>query len=176
MEFFYQMWLNEKMEWVCCETGVEKQTHPACENKNMYFLRRETIWGCVQWKRTCYSSWTSSSASHKSQVGEGGEVEFQVASCFKAKGVDTKSETSHTVNDISREVKKHVPGKPIRRMGKQRSLCRQCTPLVISVLLLRSIGWLLEKGVQNSKFLSLRSTTNRLRSIGSHISNFCLIM
>jgi hypothetical protein len=72
-------------------------------------------------------------------------VEFQVASCFKAKGVDTKSETSHTVNDISREVKKHVPGKPIRRMGKQRSLCRQCTPLVISVLLLRSIGWFIRK-------------------------------
>ena len=30
--------------------------------------------------------------------------------CFKAKGVDTKSsETSHTVIDISRKVKKHVP-------------------------------------------------------------------
>jgi hypothetical protein len=33
--------------------------------------------------------------------------------CFKAKGVNTKSETSHTVND--RKVKKHVPGKPIAR-------------------------------------------------------------
>jgi RNase P subunit RPR2 len=46
--------------------------------------------------------------------------------CFKAKGVDTKSETSHTVNDISRKVKKHVSGKP------KSSLCRQCAPLVIS--------------------------------------------
>jgi hypothetical protein len=33
--------------------------------------------------------------------------------CLKAKAVDTMSETSHTANDISRKVKKHVPGKPI---------------------------------------------------------------
>jgi hypothetical protein len=31
--------------------------------------------------------------------------------CFKAIGVDTKSETSNTANDISRKVKKHVSGK-----------------------------------------------------------------
>ena len=31
---------------------------PVCENKNPYFLRRESIRGCVQWKRTCLSSWT----------------------------------------------------------------------------------------------------------------------
>jgi hypothetical protein len=30
--------------------------------------------------------------------------------CFKAIGVDTKSETSNTANDISRKVKKHVSG------------------------------------------------------------------
>ena len=46
--------------------------------------------------------------------------------------MDAKSETSHTANDISRKVKKHVPGKPIGRMGNQSSLCRQCAPLVIS--------------------------------------------
>ena len=52
--------------------------------------------------------------------------------CFKAKGVDTTSETSHTANGISRKVKKHVPGKPLRKLGNQSSLCRQCAPLVIS--------------------------------------------
>ena len=26
---------------------------PVCENKSTYFLLRETIWGCAQWKRTC---------------------------------------------------------------------------------------------------------------------------
>jgi len=41
--------------------------------------------------------------------------------CFKAKGVDTKSETSHAVNGISRKVKKHISGKPIRRMGLPRA-------------------------------------------------------
>ena len=35
-----------------------------------YLLRRYTVWGCVQWKIACCSSWTSSSASHKSHVGE----------------------------------------------------------------------------------------------------------
>ena len=90
------------------------------------------------------------------------------------KGVDTKSEASHSANDISRKVKKHVPGKPTRRMGNQSSLCRQCAPLVVSVLLLRPLGWLLEKGVQNSKCLSLWFTTNRLRSIGSQFSDFLL--
>jgi len=46
--------------------------------------------------------------------------------------VDAKSETSHTADNISRKVKKHVPGKPIGRMGNHSSLCRQCAPLVIS--------------------------------------------
>jgi hypothetical protein len=50
------------------------------------------------------------------------EVEFQVA---VSKGVDTESETSHTANDISREVKKHVHGEAYKRMGIPCSLCRQ---------------------------------------------------
>jgi hypothetical protein len=71
-----------------------------------------------------------------------------IPSCgFIAKGVDAKPETSHTANDILRKVKKHVPGKPTGRMVNQRSLCRQCAPLVISVLLMRSLGWQSEKGV-----------------------------
>ena len=36
--------------------------------------------------------------------------------CLKAKAVDTMSETSHTANDTWK-VNKHVPGKPIGRMG-----------------------------------------------------------
>ena len=42
----------------------------ASENKDSYLLRRDTVWGRVQCKIACCSSWTSSSASHKSQVGE----------------------------------------------------------------------------------------------------------
>jgi hypothetical protein len=46
--------------------------------------------------------------------------------------VDAKPETSYNADNISRKVKKHVPGKPIGRMGKHSSLCRQCAPLVMS--------------------------------------------
>jgi len=52
----------------------------ASENKDSYLLRRDTIWGCMQWKIACCSSWTSSSASHKShksQVGE--DLGFHIA-------------------------------------------------------------------------------------------------
>jgi hypothetical protein len=39
-------------------------------NRGAYFLRKEITWGLAsQWKRTCCSSCTSS-ASHRSQVGE----------------------------------------------------------------------------------------------------------
>jgi hypothetical protein len=47
------------------------------ENKDTYLLQRDTVWGCVQWKIARCSSWTSSSASHKSQVGE--DLGFHVA-------------------------------------------------------------------------------------------------
>jgi len=100
-----------------------------------------------------------------------------ILSCsFNAKGVNTKSETSHTVNDISRKVKKNVPGKPMRRMGSQKLFVQALrTTGDVSVLLLRSLGWLSEKIVQNYKCLFL-SSTNRLRSIGSQFNNFCLNM
>jgi hypothetical protein len=88
--------------------------------------------------------------------------------------VDAKSKTSHTANDISWKVKKHVPGKPIGRMGNQSLLCRQCTPLVISQHLSVALsGVAIKKGVQNFECLSLRSTTNQLRSIGSQFNKFC---
>ena len=87
--------------------------------------------------------------------------------------MDTKSESSHTADNISRKVKKHVPGKPIGRMGNHSSLCRQCAPLMISK---RFAVALSENDVQNSRWLSLRSTTNRMRSIGSQFNNFCFNM
>jgi len=49
---------------------VETSYALAFENKGSYLLRRDTVWGCVQWKTACCSSWTSSSALHKSQEGE----------------------------------------------------------------------------------------------------------
>jgi hypothetical protein len=106
------------------------KSSPVFENKNAYFLRRESIWGCMQWKRTCFSSWTLSLASHKSQVGE--EVEFQVAVSTRRVWARSLKRATLRMNDISRKVKKHVPGKPIGRMGNQNSLCRQCAPLAIS--------------------------------------------
>ena len=61
------------------------------------------------------------------------------------------------------------------RMVTRALLCRQCAPLVISKRIAVALSrWLSEKGVQNSKCLSLRSTTNRLRSIGSQFNNLCL--
>jgi hypothetical protein len=47
--------------------------------------------------------------------------------------VNTKSETSCTANDITRQVEKHVFGKDVRRqMSDQSPFGRKRTPLVIS--------------------------------------------
>jgi hypothetical protein len=46
--------------------------------------------------------------------------------------VDTKSETSCTTDDTTRQVEKHVFVKDIRRMSDQSPFGRKCTPLVIS--------------------------------------------
>jgi hypothetical protein len=45
--------------------------------------------------------------------------------------VDTKSETSCTANDITRQVEKHVFGNDVRRMSGQSPFGRKSTPLVI---------------------------------------------
>ena len=76
------------------------------------------------------------------QVASRGRGEIP-SCCFKAKDVDTKFETSRTANDISRKVKGHVSGKPIRKMSDQSSLCRQCAPLVISTrfAVAVALGW-----------------------------------
>ena len=46
--------------------------------------------------------------------------------------MNTKSETSCTMYDITRQVEKHVFGKNARRMSDQSPSCRKSTPLVIS--------------------------------------------
>ena len=46
--------------------------------------------------------------------------------------VNTKSETSCTTDDITRQVEKRVCGKDIRRLSDQSPSCRKSTPLVIS--------------------------------------------
>jgi hypothetical protein len=48
---------------------VETSCALASKNRDSCLLRRDTVWGGVQWKIACCSSW-SSAASHKSQVGE----------------------------------------------------------------------------------------------------------
>ena len=49
-----------------------------------------------------------------------------------APGVDTKSETSCTANDITRQVDKHVFGKDVRRMSDHSPFGRKSTLLGIS--------------------------------------------
>jgi hypothetical protein len=82
----------------------------------------------VQCKRTCFSSWTLSSASHKLQVRE--EVEFQVA-------VSTRREWTRSLNEATlritlEEGQEACTWEERGRMGNHSSLCRQCAPLVIS--------------------------------------------
>jgi hypothetical protein len=51
----------EKLESV---VGLVQKVKTSCalasENKDSYLLRRDIVWGCVQWKIACCSSWTSS--------------------------------------------------------------------------------------------------------------------
>ena len=78
---------------------VETSCALASENKDSYLLRRDTVWGCVQWKIACCSSWTASSAQITGREGPG------VPCCgLKAKGVDTQSEMGNTTDDNSWEV------------------------------------------------------------------------
>ena len=46
--------------------------------------------------------------------------------------MNTKSETSCTTDDITRQVEKRVFGKGVRRMSDQGPSCKKNTPLVIS--------------------------------------------
>jgi hypothetical protein len=57
--------------------------------------------------------------------------------------VNTKSETSCTANDITRQVEKHVLVKDVRRMSDQSPFCRRSTPsLVISSAFAVVFSWM----------------------------------
>ena len=71
----------------------------------------------------------------------GGGITLIPCRCLKTQGVDTKSETRCTANDITRQVEKHVFGKDIRRNSDQSPFGRESTLLVIvEHLLLCSLG------------------------------------
>ena len=63
--------------------------------------------------------------------------------CLKTQGVNTKSETSCTANDIMRQVEKHVFGKDVRRrMSDQRPSGRKSTPFLISRVFVVVFSWM----------------------------------
>jgi hypothetical protein len=89
--------MNEQTEYVV--SWCKKQTHPgnlsvqvrsrtSCGEKPSEGSERAV-------KENMFSSWTSSSASHKSQVGE--EVEIQVAVAFSRRVVIRKRWLSKTL-------------------------------------------------------------------------------
>jgi len=69
----------------------------------------------------------------------GGGITLIPCCCFKTQGVNTKSETSCTANDITRQVEKHVSEKDVRQMSDQSPFGRKSTPGV-ERLLLCSLG------------------------------------
>ena len=91
--------------------------------------------------------------------------------------MNTKSETRCTTDDIPRQVEKHVFGKDERRMSDQSPFGRKSTPLMISrafAVVFSRMSFRIRCPVL--KCLSLRSTTKRLRSMGSQCCSFCLKM
>jgi hypothetical protein len=110
--------MKGKIEFVLLLKKADTSWDPACGNKSC--RSKSPSLQSIRLNTT-----TSTSCGKKPFEGACSER----SCCFKAKGVDTKSETSHTANTILRKVKGHVP---VRRMGNQSSLCRQCAPLVIS--------------------------------------------
>jgi len=52
--------------------------------------------------------------------------------CFNSKGVGTKSEACHAVNQFARKVKKHVSGKDIWQIMMHRSLLPWTCPSTIA--------------------------------------------
>jgi len=62
----------------------------------------------------------------------GGGITLIPCRCLKMEGVNTRFETSCTVNEITRQVEEHVFGKDVRQMSDQSPFGRKSTPLVIS--------------------------------------------
>ena len=56
--------------------------------------------------------------------------------------MNTKSETSCTTDDITRQVEKYGFGKDLRRMSDQSPSCRKSTPLVISRAFAVVFSWM----------------------------------
>ena len=99
------------------------------------FLRREITWGLALRKRTSHCSYILDSINTI-----GGGVPLMVpCRCLKTQGVNTKSETNCTANDITRQVEKHVSEKDVRQMSDHGPFGRKSTPGV-ERLLLCSLG------------------------------------
>jgi hypothetical protein len=61
----------------------------------------------------------------------GGGITLIPCRCLKMEGVNTRFETSCTVNEITRQVEEHVFGKDVRQMSDQSPLGRKSTPLMV---------------------------------------------
>jgi hypothetical protein len=98
---------------------------------------------------------------HQYHTGDRWGSYFDSMSLSQNVGCYTKSDTSCTANDITRQVQEHVFGKDVRRMSDQSRLCRKkSTPLVISRAFSVVFSFTCFRiSVQHSKCLSLRSTT-----------------
>ena len=62
----------------------------------------------------------------------GGGITLIPCRCLKMEGVNTRFETSCTVNEITRQVEEHVFGKDVRQMSDHSLFGRRSTTLVIS--------------------------------------------
>jgi len=86
--------------------------------------------------------------------------------------VGWKSEACYAVNNVTRKFKKHESGKDVWRTRDQGTLCREGAPLMISGTFAVALSWMhiiIRRPI--IKVPLLRSTTKRLRSIGSHFSS-----
>ena len=71
-------------------------------------------------------------AHHQHHTGHRWGSYFDSMSLPQNVGCDTKSETSCTTDDITRQVEKHVFGKDVRQMSDHSLFGRRSTTLVIS--------------------------------------------
>jgi hypothetical protein len=60
---------------------------------------------------------------------------------FKAKSVNTQSKTGNTANDMSWEVKEHVFGKAVRRVGNASLFSGKCAPPIVSKCFAVMLPW-----------------------------------
>ena len=114
-------------------------------------------------------------AHHQHHTGHRWGSYFDSMSLPQNVGCDTKSETSCTTDDITRQVEKHVFGKDVRQMSDQSSFGRKSTPVVIRRAFAVVFSWIsFRKRCPILPVSLLRSTTKRLRSTGAQCCSFCL--